>query len=816
MVTPSSGRSAISSASERSTARDGRLLVPALALWLGAFVAVTRVDAAPDEVTAVDWAHGCAVLSAWGIGLLALGGVTATLLQRRLGQRLAPPGWLLIAVLFVAIGAGRAALWPLLGVQEPLAGWIDQRATGVVDGTVVGEARTRRPAAVPAFGPTSWQEVAVSAHQLSARGLTLQGSWPFVVRLPLGVRAPPPGSTVRVVGRWGRVPLRTGRLGRLTVARTGVEVSQPPGLLDAAAQSMRDGLREALSPRDPDAAALVAGLAIGDEGRQSVTLHDAMRASGLAHLTAVSGGNVAIVLGAVLLLARWARVPLWVRVVLGLAALGYFVILVGPEPSVLRASVMGAIVVGALLTGGRRGGPSILATGVIVLLLAQPWLAVSWGFALSVAATAGLILVAPRLQHWTAGQRWANLVGPVVRDAAALTVAAQVATLPILVAMGGAVGWVSVPANLAAMPVVPAITMLGLGAAGLAPLLPALAGVLAWLASWPALWIARVATTAPALPLSAFPWPEGWTGVLLLALAGLGVVGGWRVIRRLPRWGRRIVAIALSTTIVMTHLQPPGARGWPPDGWIVLMCDVGQGDLLAVRSGPASALVVDAGPDPEAADDCLRAAGIDAIPLLVLTHFHADHVGGLAGVLRRRSVGRVVVSPVAEPADASEVALRLLAEARVPVDVGWAGDVWEFSRIRIRALAPRRVIDSGSRVNNASVVLEVEVAHRRVLLTGDVETEAQVAIAADLGGRPFDVVKVPHHGSARQSVDLPRWAPAAVALISVGADNDYGQPAEQTVAAWRSAGAVVVRSDQAGTVAVVAASPEGAMSVVTR
>ena len=118
------------------------------------------------------------------------------------------------------------------------------------------------------------------------------------------------------------------------------------------------------------------------------------------------------------------------------------------------------------------------------------------------------------------------------------------------------------------------------------------------------------------------------------------------------------------------------------------------------------------------------------------------------------------------------------------------------------ALWPRRVISSGSVPNNASTVLVVTVRGRTFLLSGDIETEAQVALAPDLRRFRFDAVKVPHHGSSHVSPLLPQWAPARVALISVGVDNDYGHPASSTLEQWRSAGAMVVRTDESGDIAI--------------
>lgn len=796
---------------------DSRLLLPAGGAWLGAAVATWALSL-PTSMVARHEASARSLLL--GLGAVILVAVVWAVPAAR--RRLARRGQSVVVVIgCLLLGATSAAMASASATAAPLAAWIDARATAVVSGEVAGEPLVRVTGSAPVWQSSPRVEVRLDADRISARGESIEVNVPVMLSLGPDAVLPPPGTVIEVTGRLRAIPQRLGAVAALSVSGGpgGVDIHRPPGAVDTIAHAMRAGLRESLAGAPPAAGSLVAGLAVGDDSWQPPELATAMRDSGLSHLTAVSGGNVAIVLGLVFAFVTLVRLPLPARVIAAAAALGYFVILVGPQPSVLRAAAMGVIAVAGVLAGGRRSGPSILGAGVLVLVLVVPWLAVSWAFALSAFATAGLILLAPRLEDRLAVARLTCRWPPAIRQALALTGAAQLATLPILVAMGGAVGWVALPANLLAMPAVAPVTVLGLLAAAVSPVAPGLAHLLAAPAAWPAGWIAWVAQACTELPLARLPWPEGGTGLLLLACvsaAALILRRGW--MRQWPDGASRGVRIAggaaLLTALALVVAMPPDRRGWPPAGWFLIMCDVGQGDALIVRAGPGEALVVDAGPEPDAVDGCLDAAGITTVPAVILTHFHADHVRGLRGVLRGRSVADVLATPIREPADEAEAVDEILATAGLTIEEVTAGDTRSAGAVEWRTIWPRRRIASGSVPNNASLVLMLTVAERRILLTGDIEPEAQAAVAADLQLQRFDVVKVPHHGSRYQSPFLTSWAPAPVALISVGAGNDYGHPASLTVDTWTAIGALVARTDRDGDVAVV--SSDRGLGVVTR
>lgn len=783
---------------------DGRLLVPAGGAWLASAAVLAGSGQAwlptpPDRQQFAVLVLACSAVVFVGSGLVILA-AHGTLHQRT-------PAWLLVVLLGCSAGALSAALHVQALTAAPLAAWAEQSALVAVTGVSAEEPVAAERDAGWGVITSARMRLATASVEHVATGARIQVDVPLQVEFPAdSIPADlPAGTHVEVTGRLVEPFLRHEFAGTLRNAEL-VRVIGAPGLVDAAASSMRAGLRASVAQLEPDPAALVAGLAVGDDSQQPASLDEAMVGSGLAHLTAVSGGNVAIVLAAVLGVAALVRMPLPARVAVAMVALGYFVMLVRPQPSVLRASVMGAVVLAALVIGGRRPGPAVLSGSVLALMVLAAPLALSWGFALSVTATAGLILVAPMLTDLLRRVPVVDVLPEGVRSALAITVAAQVGALPVLAAMGAGGGPIAIPANLLAMPAVPAVTILGLLAALLSGPLPAVAALMAELAGYPAGWIATVAHRSVALSPGPWPLPEGgWGSVVVVLLLAAVVIVATRSdardrLRRMPRAGRRAVAASACVVAALWIIAPADRRSWPPPDWFLMMCDVGQGDALILRDG-SGVVVVDAGPDPTAVDACLRDADIAAVSVLIVSHFHRDHVGGVSGALRGRSVGRILGSPLREPEGEFARVRDAAAAAGLAVEEFTAGGVLRAGDITVSALWPRRIIRSGSAPNNASLVLDIDVAGLRVLLTGDIEPEAQAAVMGARGG--FDIAKVPHHGSRNQHPRFAPWAEPTVALITVGAGNEYGHPAPETLAAWQEQGSLILRTDIDGAVAMV-------------
>lgn len=279
-----------------------------------------------------------------------------------------------------------------------------------------------------------------------------------------------------------------------------------------------------------------------------------------------------------------------------------------------------------------------------------------------------------------------------------------------------------------------------------------------------------------------------------------------------------VMSAVVSAALVLVParvLAPP----WPPQAWSFVACDVGQGDALVLATGePGSAIVVDTGPSPGPVDECLDRLDVRRVPLVVLTHLHADHIGGLTGVLGDREVGAIAVGPGRTPRWARRQVAEQAAEAGVTLRALGTGQRMRWSSLRLTVLGPVHTPapgtvgqDEGTAVNNTSVVLGADTPAGRILLTGDVELTAQAALLASEARLRADILKVPHHGSGVFLQRFLRTVDPRIAVISVGADNDYGHPSDRVIRALRSRRALVARTDQAGDVALVAVHGEPAV-----
>ncbi|GAY12093.1 ComEC/Rec2-related protein [Pseudonocardia sp. N23] len=689
---------------------------------------------------------------------------------------------------------------------HPLAAAVSTGASATLRATLTDDPRPVRPAVgVPVAGA---RQVTISAALEEAAvgaGTWTTGGRVLLIAPAEGWSGLLPGQSVRAEGLLAPPTRSDLTVAVLRVRGTPAEVTAPPWW-QRAAGTLRDGLRTASGVLPDRSAGLLPGLTVGDTRDQSPEVADDFRAAGLTHLTAVSGANLAVVAGAVLLLLRLLRAgPRACAVGAGLALVG-FVVLARPSPSVLRAAVMGGVVLLALAVGRRRSAVPALAATVTALLLWDPRLAVDPGFALSAAATAALVLVAP---GWVRRLRERGFPSGVA-EALVVPAAAGIATAPLIAGLSGTVSLVSLSANLLAAPVVAPATVLGVLAALLSVVSPVAAQACAWLAGPEVAWLVLVADRAAAVQGGVVPWPSGWVGALLLVV----VIVVLAVLVRSRRLRALLVAVLVGLLLVLvpTRVVTPG---WPPTGWAVVTCDVGQGDALVLATGsPGHAVLVDAGPDDGPVDACLARLGVHSLDLVVVSHLHADHIGGMSGALRGRAVGAIAVGPSRQPGAALR---RLAVQAReagttvVALGPGqrlaWPGLVLDV----LGPIHPAADVDpgDGTAVNDGSLVVRAGTRAGSVLLTGDVEIAAQADLLAARVPLRADVLKMPHHGSRYSLREFLAAVSPRVALVSVGAGNSYRHPDPGLLDVLSAAGVAVRRTDHDGDTAVVAA-PDGA------
>ena len=517
--------------SEGGAGTDLRLVPAATVCWLASGVAL---------------GHGAQVVAAGGVLVLALGAALAVTGARCRTRCPTPAGrWRGTAV--VALAAAAAALISCasqIGAREggALPRLVADRAVVTVVGVVRAEV-------VRTEGRSGRYRTVLAVEQVVGRGRSSAAATAVLTRGGSQWHGTTYGTRVRTTGR-----LAPGRLGERTSATLvtwgEVETVDPPGPVDASVARLRTSLLEVTDPLPADLRGLVPGAAIGDTSRIPESLGEAMRSVSLTHVTAVSGSHFAVLAVTVLALTGCLRMPRAARAAVSILALAGFVVLVHPEPSVVRAGVMGAVATSGLLLGRRSSAVPALMAAVITLLVVDPWLARSFGFALSVLATAGIVLVAPhlaaRMSTWLPG--W-------LATAVAVPASAQLVCAPVVVLLDPVVSLGAIPANLLAAPALVPATLLGLAATLVAPWWPDAATLLAWGAGGPAWWVAAVARAGAALPGGRLDWPAGLPGlVALLAVHSAGavaVLGAGRLARE-RRPGAMLVAAVLALALVPT------------------------------------------------------------------------------------------------------------------------------------------------------------------------------------------------------------------------------------------------------------------------
>ena len=507
---------------------------------------------------------------------------------------------------------------------------------------------------------------------------------------------------------------------------------------------------------------MLLGIVLGEDEGLDEDLRDAFRASGLYHLLAVSGQNVALVAGGVLLVAWLLGIPRMAGQVGALVAIGAYVLAVGAQPSVVRAGVAGGLASLAWICARERDRWWFLLLGALVLLAWNPYNLLDPGFQLSFAAVAAIFTLVPRLMGRLEGYPLPRAAAAVV----AVSIACGVATAPILLFQFGSVPAYSVIANAMAAPVVAPLLGLGLLSAVLHPFVPDVAALLSWLDGWLAAYLVVCARAVSA-------WPYAQLSTLAVLAVGVGLAGAIVLARR----SRTVSILAAGVALVAIAWRvAPEPVIPPPSGLRITFLDVGQGDATLLQV-PQGSVLVDQGPPEADVPQQLRRFGIRDLSLLVLTHPQRDHVGGAANVLSSTRV-RVVLDPrLASSVPEERAAIAEAKEHRVPVVTARPGLEYAIGRLRVRVLWPDGPGVASEDPNLRATVCLVSYGETDVLLGADAESPVLLPLRLP----PVEILKVSHHGSddALLPALLEEIRPR-VAVISVGEGNTYGHPTPET------------------------------------
>jgi competence protein ComEC len=696
------------------------------------------------------------------------------------------------------------------GIVLAVAGlwWGALRLETMARSSLAAEVGESGPASLVVTGPartTSWA-VRVPSEVVSFRGRQLRER--VLLVLPVG-RSPPRGAILETVVRVAE-PREADDGGfdeRAWLARQGVHVVLRGaawrqvgrrGGIPGVGDRLRDRIEQAVN-RGTDGVrrALVLGIVIGeDEGLPERVSQD-FRASGLAHLLAVSGQNVAFIVVGVFGVGWLLRLSRLVRELTAIAVIATYVLAVGWQPSVVRAGVAGVLASLAWLVARPRDRWHFLALGALVLLVWAPTSVLEPGFQLSFVAVAGIFAGVPRTQRLLEGY-------PLPRgsaDALGVAIVCGLVTAPIALFHFGQAPVYTVPANVLAFPVVPVVLGLGLLAAAADPFAPGAATALAWLAGWAAAWLEVVARMVASLPGSQID--ARTAGVVVVTAGGCWALARFMGARIDPRSATLLAPAALGAALLLLAggwLWVRPAPAWEqPGGLRVTFLDVGQGDAVLLET-PSARVLVDQGPPEANVAAQLAGMGIRALSALVLTHPQRDHVGGAADVIRQLRVSVVLDPELAASGPEHDEAIAAATERGVPVRMVRVGSEFKASGLRLRVLWPPDPGLPSEDPNLNAVVLAASYGEIDVFLPADAESDVTARLHLDA----FEVLKVAHHGSEDPGLeDELRVLRPRVAVISAGRNNDYGHPRPETLAALATvSGLAVYRTDVHGRVVV--------------
>jgi competence protein ComEC len=815
---------------------------------------------------ALAWSAGVGIEAAsplpwWAYAATGVGTLTAAALARRRRRTLAA----IVVVAAVAAGALAAARTRARVAEGPA--WPDAwppaaRQVEILEGEVAGAVEAAEP---------GWRALVDVDTVVAQDGTRRAAAARLLVRWDAAGRPPLfPGDRVRLAGAV-RAPRGFADEGAFDRARflgghgvDGLCAAEAPGPVRlatpprASAARLAARVRAALIAKvaavtSGDGGGFVLALVLGDRGAIRPGVDDAFRRAGVTHVLSVSGLHLAAV--ALLLFALVRRAWLYaqgraaqlpaeaVAAAVAAPAAIVYTLVTGAEVATVRSLVATLVVLGGAALGRRPHALTALAVAALVLLADAPWTVFEPSFQLSFVAAAALVTLGTRLAPAPAAPEAsrARRVAVGLLRLAAASFAAALATAPLTALHFGVIQPAGLVANLVVVPVAEFLILpLGLAGALLAAIwaplgLPclALAGTLA------AALVRVVGAIASVAPVLEVP-PPGALELVALAIA-LGALALLRPLRRALLTAALATAVAAASFVNATYVAPARRTALA-----VTFLDVGQGDSAVVELPGGDTWLVDAGgrlfgaPGPDAGTDehlaalagdpgeqavwrFLHTRRVGRLALVVVSHPHPDHYGGLAAVAAHLPIDELWLGGDETNDPAWRALLARLAANGTRIVRPPLGVARVTHGARLLVLAPRGSDDatiatpSGRGVNDDSLVVRLEFAGRALLFAGDLESDGEAALVASTppAWLRADVVKVPHHGSrTSSSAAFVRATAPGLAVVSCGVANRFGFPAAEVVARWRAAAARVLGTDQAGAV-TIRIQPDGALQVST-
>ncbi|NLL56986.1 MAG: DNA internalization-related competence protein ComEC/Rec2 [Firmicutes bacterium] len=574
--------------------------------------------------------------------------------------------------------------------------------------------------------------------------------------------------------------------------------------------------------------ALLVGMLFGERNALDEETIGLFSKSGIAHLLAVSGLHVGLVAGAVFLLGRRFGLQGWAAYLFTALLLVAYVYLCGLAPSALRALIMVLLAMGAVQLGRPGDLPTSLAAAALFTLVFNPFLLFTISFQLSYAATGAILFLAPLLQEkiTAALDRTPLAAAPsLVRNLPpmlAVTLAAQLGVLPLTALYFRQVSLVALLANLFVLPVMSLVMSLGLASALLGLLWP-LAGSLLNLANYlPLSYLLYVAALFGSLPFSYCEVYPPYLSEIIIFYAFLALLaGGWRIF--LPLYNRLkhrvrpfylLVSLLLPVLFITWWGLP--VTGFSESELEIVFLDVGQGDAIFIRTPQGHNILLDGGGKPAYTGNIDETGRFVVVPFLehrrikkldmvIVSHPHEDHYGGLFAVLEKFPVKRLVTTAEVPETKSYSEFLESAHEMNISREIVREGDIYTARPfLEMKALSPPEELFSGTGndSNNNSLVLHLRYKEVGFLFTGDIETSAVDYLLSEQKIPAVQILKVPHHGGNLGNLrELLDSASPCAAVISVGT-NSFGHPHTSTLAGLEDSEVEVYRTDLHGAVII--------------